>query len=66
MLPILQLKKLCEPPSGRTSRTSTVISISGFTSKDTDKQVEWGNLTRYFADEMVNSNIYTLNWEAKN
>lgn len=48
------------------SRIRTIIAISGFTSKGTDKQEEWGQLLEYFEGQGAHCNIYALNWEAKN
>jgi len=58
------LESLGGPKSG-TSKTGTVIAISGFMSHDNDKLEEWGGFMQYFIDERQQSNVYAYNWEAK-
>jgi len=55
---------LGQPESG-TSKTGTVIAISGFMSHNSDKTQEWGDFTQYFMEQRQHSNVYALNWEAK-
>lgn len=65
-LPTLDLQKLYDLKERQDSKVSTVIAISGFTSKGTDKQEEWASLCQYFEKQFAFTNIYALNWEAKN
>lgn len=48
------------------SYTNTVIVISGFMSKDSDKDEEWVQFTRYFETFGLHANTYALNWDANN
>lgn len=48
------------------SHTNTVIVISGFMSKDSDKDEEWVQFTRYFETFGLHANTYALNWDANN
>ena len=65
-VPTLDLLRLCTLNDGLESKTSTIIGISGFTSKNTNKDLEWSKLYEYYMDHQYHSNIYALNWEAKN
>ena len=65
MVPLLELHKLPWANQIINSKTSTVIAISGFMSKNTDKNKEWLQLTNYFSQERLYSNTFALNWEAK-
>ena len=65
-LPTTDLLRLCTLKDNLVSKTSTVIGISGFTSKDTNKDVEWNKLYQHYLDQQCHTNVYALNWEAKN
>ena len=64
--PICELHKLWKSVLEKDSSTNTVIAISGFMSKNSDKSEEWKEFTDYFVKQKLFSNTYALNWEAKN
>lgn len=51
---------------GNKSHMNTVIAISGFMSKDSDKNKEWKQFNNYFVDNGIHANTYALNWDASN
>ena len=66
LAPICELHKLWKAVQQKDSATNTVIAISGFMSKNSDKSEEWKEFTDYFVQQKLYSNTYALNWEAKN
>ena len=62
-LPVLQIYNLDQGKS--ISKTNTIIAISGFLSKNSDKKDEWDKFIKYVDEQSLSSNVMALNWEAK-
>lgn len=62
-MPTLEMLRLDRAPF---SHSSAIIAISGFLSKNKDKEKEWRELLTYMKQEGSSSNVYGLNWDATN